>query len=149
MPNPQKAKGDRAEVALVTYLQAWWPNVRRTTAGGEKDLGDLSGLIDRDGDEWCVQVADRKILLAQHGAVLVKASEAAEQADRLGAPFWCLIVKRAGMVDPGNWFVWLPVLMLGETFDAGGWWPLEDAAPDDLACITVRAWVALIAPEPF
>lgn len=158
MSTPSKDKGDRAERALVTYLQAWWPNVRRTKAGGEKDLGDLSGLIDRDGDEWCVQVADRKILLAQHGAVIVKAREAAQQAERLGAPLWCMVVKRAGCTDPADWFVWLSA---GSLFDLvggfndghrerGTWRSFAwSSTADDLACLTVRTWVALTAPEPF
>lgn len=151
MSTPSKDKGDRAERALVAYLQQWWPNVRRTKAGGEKDLGDLSGLIDRDGEEWCVQVADRKILLAQHGAVIAKAKEAAQQAERLGAPLWCMVVKRAGCVDPADWFVWLPAWEFGQIVDfdraSSGWRLWEDPAGADLACVTVRSWVALVAPS--
>ena len=157
MSTPSKNKGDRAERALVAYLTPWWPNVRRTKAGGEKDLGDLSGLRDRDGDEWCVQVADRKSLV-NHGAVLAKALEASCQALRLGAPWWVLVIKRPGCADVAEWFVWLPAGMLAEVMgrrsDLGvgvqsdGWQDIRKAgAYNDLACITVRAWVALIAPE--
>lgn len=143
MPTPQKTKGDRAELALVKYLNAnGFPQARRTKAGGEKDLGDLSGVVDRDGDLWCVQVADRKAF-ANHGAILAKAATVPAQAVELGADFWCLIIKRPGCVDPGGWFVWLPMWALPPS----DYYELTDPAAADLACITVRAWAALYAPK--
>lgn len=158
MTSPSKAKGDRAEVALVNYLRPWFPHIRRMKAGAEKDLGDIAGIRDRDGDDWTVQVADRKSLV-NHGAVLAKAREAAEQSERAGTPLWMMVVKRPGCADVGQWFVWLPgwatkwmyftglrttgaVIPKGQYID--GDWPDTD---NDLVQLTVRAWVALVAPE--
>ena len=142
MSTPSKAKGDRAELALVKYLQAnGFPHARRTKAGGEKDLGDLSGVVDRDGDLWCVQVADRR--WRSHGELLAKAWTTPAQAETLGATFWCMVTKRPGCADPADWFVWLPAFILAEVIDARS----DFDPPADLACITVRTWVALVAPE--
>ncbi len=145
MTSPSKDKGDRAERAYLAYIQPWFPNARRGKAGAEKDLGDIFGVRDRDGDDWTVQVADRKSLV-NHGAVLAKAREAAEQSERAGTVLWCMVVKRPGCADVGDWFVWLPLsylaASLGHIFGLG-----VESPPNDLACITVRAWVALVAPE--
>lgn len=161
MANPSKAKGDRAELAFVKHITPWFPNARRGKAGAEKDLGDIFGVRDRDGDDWTVQVADRAVMLREHGAVLRKAAEAAQQSERAGTPFWCLVVKRAGCADVGQWFVWLPLGDLAACISRSGCEPshdgdkleawLTDGHHDhwaDLAQVTVRTWLALIAPEP-
>lgn len=115
MASPSKAKGDRAELAFVKHVTPWFPNARRGKAGAEADLGDIFGVRDRDGDDWTVQIADRAVMLREHGAVIRKAAEAAEQSERAGTPLWCLVVKRAGCADVGQWFVWLPTWMLWRT----------------------------------
>lgn len=154
MSTPSKDKGDRAEVALVTYLQAWWPNVRRTKAGGEKDLGDLSGLTDRDGDVWAVQVADRN--WRAFSEIEVKARETAQQAERLGAPCWVMICKRPGCKDPGRWWAWMEAGTLFDligTFNADGrtrgTWRSFAWSPGSsvLVQVPVSLWVQLTAPE--
>ena len=146
MSSPSKAKGDRAELAFVKHIAPWFPNARRGKAGAEKDLGDIFGVRDRDGDDWTIQIADRAVMLREHGAVLRKAAEAAQQSERAGTPLWCLVVKRAGCADVGQWFVWLPcsdlAAAMGHIFGLG-----VASPPDDLACITVRTWLALVAPE--
>jgi hypothetical protein len=143
--SPSKAKGDRAELAFVKHIAPWFPNARRGKAGAEADLGDIFGVRDRDGDEWTIQVADRAVMLREHGAVIRKAAEAAEQSERAGTPLWCLVVKRAGCADVDQWFVWLPAWTLygdrgAEDADFGVW--------ADLACVTVRTWLALVASPP-
>lgn len=148
MSTPSKDKGDRAERDVVKHLAAHgFPHARRTKAGGEKDLGDLSGVVDRDGDLWCVQVADRR--WRGHGEVLAKAAEAERQAILLAAPFWCLVAKRPGCSDVGDWFVWLPANLLADCVGSAGyngWTGIPRPVPD-LACVTVRTWLALVAPE--
>ena len=146
MTNPSKAKGDRAELAFVKHIAPWFPHARRGKAGAEADLGDIFGVRDRDGDDWTVQVADRAVMLREHGAVLRKAAEAAQQSERAGTPFWCLVVKRAGCADVGQWFVWLPAWMLWNV----RFWPYHegDLPDEDLVGVTVRTWLAIIAPEP-
>jgi hypothetical protein len=144
--SPSKAKGDRAELAFVKHIAPWFPNARRGKAGAEADLGDIFGVRDRDGDDWTIQIADRAVMLREHGAVIRKAAEAAQQSERAGTPLWCLVVKRAGCADVGQWFVWLPTWMLWRTpalpYYEG------DLCDEDLVCVTVRTWLALIAPEP-
>lgn len=147
MTNSSKDKGDRAELAFVKHIAPWFPNARRGKAGAEKDLGDIFGVRDRDGDDWTIQVADRAVMLREHGAVLRKAAEAAQQSERAGTPLWCLVVKRAGCADVGQWFVWLPVRYLAESFVRDGRWAPEETGVDDLSCVTVRTWLALVAPE--
>ena len=145
MASASKTKGDRAELAFVKHIAPWFPNARRGKAGAEKDLGDIFGVRDRDGDEWTVQLADRK--WRKHSEVEAKAREAAQQSERAGTPMWCLVVKRAGCTDVGQWFVWLPAWMLWNTRHMAYY---EGDLPDeDLVCVTVRTWLTLIAPEPF
>lgn len=149
MTSPSKAKGDRAELAFVKHIAPWFPNARRGKAGAENDLGDIFGVRDRDADEWTIQVADRAVMLREHGAVLRKAAEAAQQSERAGTPLWCLVVKRAGCADVGQWFVWLPAWALYGAFMSPFGIGDEDPQPEwaDLACVTVRTWLALVAPE--
>lgn len=145
MSTPQKRKGDKAERDVVKYLTPHAPKIRRTKAGGEKDLGDLVGYVDRAGNEWAIQVADRR--WRGHGEILAKAAEAATQAEVMGVDWWVMIAKRPGCADVGGWFVWLPCWMLLDAFCV-----CEDidrviAEPRDLACVTVRAWLDLTSPE--
>lgn len=150
MTSPSKTKGDRCELALTKYLAEWWPNVRRGKAGAEADLGDIFNVVDGDGDAWTVQVADRN--WKAYGQIEAKARDAAEQSERAGTPFWVLVVKRAGCADPGRWFVYLPsrrvMSMLNNHVGAAQGVLAEDHPFDDLACLTVRSWVALVAPVP-
>lgn len=146
MSTPSKDKGDRAERALVTHLQAHGhPKARRTKAGGEKDLGDIGGVQDRAGNQWCIQVADRK--WRSHGDIIAKVATVPAQCDTLGADYWCLITKRPGCPDAGDWFVWLPTWMLLDATAQCNNSVRIDVEPSDLACVTVRAWLELTAPE--
>lgn len=144
MTHPSKVKGDRAERAFLAYAAPYWPNARRGKAGAEADLGDIFGIVDRDSDPWTVQVADRK--WRSHSEVEAKAAEAAQQAERAGVLLWCLVAKRP-RAEVGDWFVWLPTWALYGCIDWPGPHGQEREQWADLACITVRAWVALIAPE--
>lgn len=141
MTSSQKQKGDRAERDVVAHLQAHgFTLARRTKAGGEKDMGDVSGVVDRDGDLWCVQVADRS--WRRPSEIEAKAREAAAQAVELGAPLWVLVVKRPQTTDVDRWWAWLPTWALyndGDDLVEPGW--------GDLACVTVRAWLLLNAPD--
>lgn len=146
MTSPQKQKGDRAERQFVNHLNAHgFTHARRSKAGAEKDMGDISGVVDRDGDLWCIQVANRR--WRSHGEIEAKAHEAADQAEQLGAPLWCLVAKRPGCADPADWFVWLPAWALyGHTDDTAHFAVVRHDPWTDLACVTVRVWTALVAP---
>lgn len=153
MSNPSADKGARAERAFLAHIAPWWPNARRGKAGAEADLGDIFGVVDRDGDPWTIQVADRK--WRNHGELLAKAREAAEQAERAGTGgVWCMVVKRPGCTDVGDWFVWMPVWCAFDTADGmtvhilgagGAMWELN--AVNDLCMVTVRTWLAMYAPR--
>lgn len=146
MSTPSKRKGDKAERDLVRYLNAnGFPQARRTKAGGEKDLGDLSGVVDREGELWCVQVADRK--WRNHGELLAKAATVPAQSEELHADWWCMVAKRPGCADPADWFVWLPCAFLLALVTFESLHEIGQVVGHDLACLTVRTWVALTAPE--
>lgn len=53
--NRNKAKGDRAERAVLSFLQQFWPTIK-TRAGYNDDLGDLICTTPRG--LLCVQVKD-------------------------------------------------------------------------------------------
>lgn len=56
MANPNKRKGDRAELAVTKYLQTIWPDTIKTRAGFNDDLGDIIANTPRG--LLCVQVKD-------------------------------------------------------------------------------------------
>lgn len=56
MANPNKRRGDRAELAVTKYLQTIWPNTRKTRAGWDDDLGDV--IAETPRGLLCVQVKD-------------------------------------------------------------------------------------------
>lgn len=93
MPNPSKAKGDRFERAARDHARArGFPGAERTRAGYARDHGDLHlapGLIaqakdcrDKRWGEWLPELD--------------------EQIHDSGADVGALIVKRAGVADPGR-----------------------------------------------
>lgn len=145
MSTPSKNKGDRAERDVVNYLRPYAPKIRRTKAGGEKDLGDVLGFTDRGAYSWTLQVADRK--WAGHAQIINKTAEAAKQAANAGCDFWAMIAKRPGCKDVGDWFVWLPTWVLLDAVALSNDAPRFDLEPSDIACVTVRAWLELVAPE--
>jgi hypothetical protein len=139
---PSKDKGDRAERDVVKYLQPYAPTLRRTKAGGEKDLGDILGFVDRSGSTWTLQVADRK--WTGHAQIINKAAEAQCQAVNAGVDYGAMIAKRPGCKDVGDWFVWLPTwLLLDSVAACNAEGDRVDQVLTDLACITVRAWLEL------
>lgn len=142
MTSRQKRKGDQAERDLVGYLKPHIPLVRRTKAGGEKDLGDLSGVVDADGDLWCVSVKDR--VDAAPNRIERAVREAEVMAERLGVIFYVVVWKRPRASSVGRWYVWMPMQQLVEAIGArvspgasvGEW--------SGLACITVDAWLEMM-----
>lgn len=99
MPNPQKAKGDRAELevaALLTDLLGL-PIRRKLGAGRKDDTGDLDGIPDT-----VVQVVNRRDLWA---ALRLKPPASERQQANAGATFGASAVRMVG----GKWlFVLTP-----------------------------------------
>lgn len=56
MANPNKRRGDRAELAVAKYLQTIWPDTIKTRAGFNDDLGDV--IAETPRGLLCVQVKD-------------------------------------------------------------------------------------------
>lgn len=99
MPNPQKAKGDRAELevaALLSDLLGF--TVRRKLGAGRKDdTGDLDGIPDT-----VVQVVNYRDLWA---AMRIKPPASEKQQANAGATFGATAVRMVG----GRWlFVLTP-----------------------------------------
>lgn len=136
-------RGRETEQMVRNYLRAWWPHCDRTKAGAELDRGDIHSIYDRDRDLWAVEVkGPRKHPLP--GEVEAWAQEARIEAENLGAPYWLLIVRRAGTRDVGRWWAWLEVMAFAELVGA------EVAeGRTELLAVPLSVWVALTRPEPF
>jgi len=153
MANPSKAKGSKHEKAVRDYLVAHgFPHVERMPAGATLDRGDLSGVVDRDGDRWTVEVK------CQHdqtpGNVASWCREAAaEWGNDPTTVSWLVVGKRWGTADVGASPVWLPMWDLVDLAYAAAVFPLDfnvalpvdpDAGLMDSTCqITLRAWCLL------
>ena len=142
-----RRQGKETEQRTRDYLRAWWPDIDYLHPGGvyrthEDDTGDLGPCVDTDGDHWTIEVKGPRSTPTM-GEIEAWAREAGAEADRAGqGGLWVLIVRRPGTKDVGRWHAWLPMrdftgIIEGHTFES------------DLACLTVRAWCAVFAPEPF
>lgn len=146
-----RRNGREAERKVRDHLRPrGWPELDYAHAGGPSrqhsdDRGDLAPLIDRDGDHWTVQVKGPRSQPSP-GEVERWAAEAAAQADANGrGGLWVLVVRRPGTADVGRWWAWLPAWMVIGPDDAR---LVRHDDAWDLACLTLRTWVALVAPEP-
>jgi len=158
MSDPSKAKGSKHEKAVRDYLVAHgFPHVERLAAGATLDRGDLSGVVDRDGGRWTVEVK------CQHdqtpGNVASWCREAAaEWGNDTSTVSWLVVGKRWGTADVGASPVWLPMWDLVDlasgppgshshvrlTYWADGLDADPDAGLMDSTCqITLRAWCLL------
>lgn len=139
-----RAHGKDTERKAAAYLHAHGlGNGRRNLAGYARDHGDYGPITDRDGDPWVVEIKGWK--QPTPAKIEAAAREAAREAEHAGAPLWVLVVRRPGCADVGRWWAVLPVWALYG--DRGA----EEANPavwTDLAQVTLRTWVALVAPEP-
>lgn len=90
MTNPQKAKGDRAELEVQELLRRLLhvPARRMLGAGRLDDVGDIDGVPDTT-----VQVADWKDVLA---AIREKVPGCIEQQTRAGNRFGACFIRRRG-----------------------------------------------------
>lgn len=113
MPNRNKQKGDRAERAVMGYLQEIWPGTIKSRAGFNDDLGDI--IADTPRGLLCVQVKD---VASPHWSTWMQQLEEQIQALRAnthkpvigGVIIW----KQRGKADPGTWRAILPLHKLPE-----------------------------------
>jgi hypothetical protein len=90
MANPQKNKGDRAELEVQALIRdlTGWPARRQLGAGRLDDVGDISGVPDT-----VIQVASYADLTR---AVREKVPKCVEQQERAQATFGATFVRRRG-----------------------------------------------------
>jgi Holliday junction resolvase len=105
--NTNKARGTRAESAIVAALQACgWPDADRLTLSGKHDRGDVT-LGRAGGQRVVIEVKDHKRLdLA--GWV----DEAGAEATNVNAEVAVVVHKRRGKGDPADWYATLTVAEL-------------------------------------
>lgn len=95
MPNPNKNKGDRFEVAVQRHLHAHgFPWCQKTRAGYERDHGDLH-LV--PGPAVIVQAKN-----VRRWDVAAWVEQLARQVADAGADHGVLVVKRPAVSDPGQ-----------------------------------------------
>lgn len=124
MTNRNKAKGDRAERAVLLALhKLGFPWAKRTRAGYERDYGDIHlspgpGLI--------AQVKDHKTVRWVPWLADLRGQRAACEADHA-----FLVVKRAGLGDAGDWLAVMPLrdfAILARRAGYGDPLPADDSA---------------------
>lgn len=99
----ERAKGTRAETAVVDFLRAHgWPHAERRATRGHRDGGDIAGI-----PGVCIEIKDQGKM--ELGTWVNEAKIEALQADADLGMVWH---KRRGMADAGGWYV----TMDGATF---------------------------------
>lgn len=103
--NPQKQKGDRAELAVAEWLRKnGWPEADRIRAGYHRDWGDIGGL---PGTVVSVK-SEKRIDLA--GYIDGLHQMMLQSASLRGV----VVVKRRGESDPAMWYAVMPLYLLAE-----------------------------------
>lgn len=97
-----------AETQVRTYLDNFWPGIRRLAPAGHNDCGDLDGV-----PATVIQVKRCKSL-----ALAAWVDEACHQAVNAGKPLAAVVHWRRGKGSPGDWYV---TMRLGDFVQ--GWKP--------------------------
>jgi hypothetical protein len=104
VPNANKLKGRRAELAVAAYLVAQgWPHAEPTRRSGwADDRGDIDGI-----PGFCFEVKDDKAMRLSEWCRELEA-EMGNARCQVGS----VVVKRRGTSDVGSWYAVLPVSVL-------------------------------------
>lgn len=98
-----KAKGTRAESAVVDYLRGlWWPHAERRALSGAADRGDIAGI-----PGVAIEIKDRAAM-----ALAEWIDETTTETANAGADVGVVWHKRRGKGSPADWYV----TMTGATF---------------------------------
>jgi hypothetical protein len=102
--NVQKAKGDRAESAVLTYVKDRFPWSWRTRAGWDDDRGDV--VLDLLGDKTVTYAVQVKDTAGPPGSpeMAQLAAQVANGGHAGGAIWW----KLRGKSSPAHWRVVMP-----------------------------------------
>lgn len=104
MAHPNKTKGDRAERAVLKYLQETWPGTFKTRAGFNEDLGDV--IAETPAGRLVIQVKDVAAprwaeWFAQLDAQVETCRHESDGPVIGGVIVW----KTRGSADPADWRV--------------------------------------------
>ena len=97
-----RQKGTAAETAVVNYLRPEFPHVERRALNGNKDRGDVAGIIGT-----VLEVKNCKTLDL---AGWVRELEVEMGND--GADFGAVVHKKRGTTNPADWYATMPVSVL-------------------------------------
>lgn len=123
MPNANRDKGIRAELALASYLRGVWRGAERSVATGVRniegrdtgDRGDIRGTGTRSHPlVWQCKSVGKSHPGGLAGVALGKLlTQTREQRDNAGAVLGVLVEKRPGRGYPADWWAHLGALELG------------------------------------
>lgn len=138
--NRSKAKGTAAETAVVRWARLnGFPGADRQPLRGNRDAGDIDlcpGIVlevkNHAGVAGYGQPAPAQLREWM--------AQAALERDNAGAAHCPLVVKRAGVADPGRWFAYLPAASLAALI--GDKAAVPD--PDAPLCSDVRSMARLL-----
>lgn len=116
MPNPNKAKGDRAERAVRDWVLERFPDSFKTRAGFNDDLGDVIVAGPRLPGRFVLQVKD--VATPTWAAWFAQVREQVDTCVRASRPIPVLggavVHKARGVADPARWRA---VMELGDLLD--------------------------------
>lgn len=102
MSNPNKRKGDKAELDLVKWLQenTEFTSAQRTRAGWDDDMGDIN-LDPGYRQERFIDVKNHKTLQMNSW---LDSMDAKILSMRKHFDDGIIVVKRPGLANPGDWW---------------------------------------------
>lgn len=108
----QRQKGTRAESAVVSYLKDnGFPYAERRALHGTNDKGDITGV----GPDVVLEVKDHaKLSLSEW------VSELEDEMRNANATTGCVVAKKRGTLDVGNWYAILPFRLLVQLLKESG-----------------------------
>lgn len=124
--HPNKAKGDKFEIAVREHCRAAGFDADRTRAGYARDHGDLHLAATVTGPQVIAQA--KNIAELRHIGEWLR--DTAEQRDAAGARHGFAVVKRRGIADPGRSYAVLELDWLLALLREAGYGSTPD--PDDL-----------------
>jgi hypothetical protein len=114
MGNPQKTKGDRAERALVTWLNDWFGlDAERVRAGRSVDQGDITW----PANPYHIDVKHRADVTGWE-KWWDHVEREADQANLIPV----LILRRQRTIDPGYWYAIQRAADVSGDENDRGWW---------------------------
>lgn len=99
MANPSKQKGTAFETQCLTFLKQWFPRVYRAALAGGKDVGDLNGVLHKNGRQVIFQCKNHKTMKLAEWIKATKDQAWNKTTDTMNTTKGVLLVKRRGVGD--------------------------------------------------